>query len=274
MAISSRILKPSIAIVTTIGSDHYVKFRTLEATAEEKGILVERLPRWGTAILNADDPNVIGMARRTRARVLSFGLSPNADVRAADVSSTWPDRLTLTVAYNGEAVRVHTRFVGMHATPSLLAAISCGIACGVDLTTCVTAIAQAQPVFGRYSVHERFDGAAYILDTHKAPFSTIQSSYAFIRSARATRKTMVFGTISDYPGERSRRYRRIAREALEVADRVLFVGPSAGHVSRLRQGEIRDRLFSFEQLPGKHLPRRGSLAGGAHLRQGIDKRTP
>ena len=234
--------------MTTIGSDHYVKFRSLEATAQEKGILVERLPEWGTAILNADDPNVIGMARRTRARVLTFGLSPNADVRATDVSSTWPERLALTVAYNGEAVRLHTRFVGTHSTTSLLAAIACGIACGVDLTKCVAAVARAQPVFGRYSIHERSDGATYILDTHKAPFWTIASSYAFISSARATRRTIVFGTISDYPGERSRRYRRIARESLEVADRVIFVGPSAGHVSRLRQGDIRGRLFNFETV--------------------------
>ena len=235
IASSSSILKPSIAIVTTIGSDHYVKFRSLEATSQEKGVLVERLPSWGTAILNADDPNVIDMARRTPARVLTFGLSPNADVRAIDVSSAWPDRLALTVVYNGKAVRVPTRFVGAHSTTSVLAAIACGIACGVDLATCVEAIARAHPVFGRYSVHERSDGAAYVLDTHKAPFWTIASSYAFIGSARATRKTMVFGTISDYPGERSRRYRRIAREALQVADRVVFVGPSAGHTSRLRQ---------------------------------------
>ena len=69
------------------------------------------------------------------------------------------------------------------------------------------------------------------------------SGYDLVRNARATRKTIVFGTISDYPGERSRRYRRIAREALEVADRVVFVGPSASHVSKAQ-----DRLFSFETV--------------------------
>jgi hypothetical protein len=33
---------------------------------------------------------------------------------------------------------------------------------------------------------------------------------------------------------------------LEVADRVVFVGPNAGFVSKLRQGESRERLFSFQ----------------------------
>ena len=43
----------------------------------------------------------------------------------------------------------------------------------------------------------------------------------------------------------TKRYRRVARDALEVADRVVFVGPQAGHMDRFRQGEARDRLFTF-----------------------------
>jgi len=55
----------------------------------------------------------------------------------------------------------------------------------------------------------------------------------------------VFGTISDYPGKAGSRYRRVAQEALEAADRVVFVGPHASHVNRLRQGKVRDRLIGF-----------------------------
>ena len=35
--------------------------------------------------------------------------------------------------------------------------------------------------------------------------------------------------------------------ALQVADRVVFVGPQSGHVSKLREGELRKRLlFEFQ----------------------------
>ena len=56
---------------------------------------------------------------------------------------------------------------------------------------------------------------------------------------------MVFGTISDYPGDTTKRYRRVARQALQVADRVVFVGQQAGHMDRFRQGEAENRLFTF-----------------------------
>ena len=72
----ARLLRPQIGVVTTVGGDHYKTFRSLEATAKEKGRLAESLPRNGVAILNTDDPHVLAMAARTRARVVTYGLSP------------------------------------------------------------------------------------------------------------------------------------------------------------------------------------------------------
>jgi UDP-N-acetylmuramoyl-tripeptide--D-alanyl-D-alanine ligase len=243
----SRVLRPHIAIVTTIGADHYKSFRSLDATAAEKGKLVERLPRHGTAILNADDPHVRGMATKTHAAVLTFGLSPNSDVRAIEVSSAWPDRLKLTVTYRDETRTIRTRLVGEHWTTSVLAAIACGIACGIKLKTCAKVFKRINPVFGRYSVHATRGGPVYVLDTRKAPFWTIASALAFVEPAQAPRKTMVFGTISDYPGSAGAKYRRVARDALKAADRAVFVGPNASHIRKLvDQPELRERLFMFQ----------------------------
>jgi UDP-N-acetylmuramoyl-tripeptide--D-alanyl-D-alanine ligase len=243
--LQTRILRPQIGVVTNIGGDHYKKFRSLEATATEKGRLVEDLPRRGIAILNVDDPNVRGMQKRTRARVVTFGLSPDADVTATGISSNWPDRLAVTVAYGKESRHVQTRLNGEFWTTSVLAAVACGIACGLDLRTCTETIAAVEPNFGRYSVHQVPGGPVFVLD-HKAPFWTIPHCLGFLASAKARRKTVIFGTISDYAGSGSARYRRVARQALEVADRVVFVGPNAWYVNKLRQGEIADRLFTFQ----------------------------
>ena len=56
---------------------------------------------------------------------------------------------------------------------------------------------------------------------------------------------MVIGTISDYSGGGDDTYRKVARQALQVAERVIFVGPQAGHVSKLRKGDLADRLLEF-----------------------------
>ncbi len=241
-----RLIKPQIGIVTTIGGDHYKHYRRLEATALEKGQLVESLPQGGIAILNADDPHVRAMTSRARARVMTYGRGEGADLRATEVSSLWPDRLSLAVAHGDERVWVETQLVGEHWVTSVLAAFACGLACGVDLKTCANVVKTFEPVFGRYSVHKRLDGGAYVLDTRKAPFWTVAHGLAFVASAQAARKTTVFGTISDYAGKGGARYRRVARQALEVAERVIFVGPNSAHVDKMRQGELRERLFTFQ----------------------------
>ena len=240
-----RLFKPQIGAVTTVGGDHYKNYRSLEATAREKGRLVECLPPHGVAILNADDPNVRGMVARTHARVITFGLSPDAELRATEVSGRWPDRLSFTATYSGQTVSVVTQLVGDHWVTAVLAAIAIGIACGLGLRTCAEAVKSVDPVFGRYSAHVRSDGTAYILDTYKAPLWTIARGLDFVRSARAPRTSIVFGMITDYAGNGARVYRRLAREALEVADRVIFIGQNSGHIDKLRRGEVRDRLFDF-----------------------------
>ena len=232
-------------MITTVGSDHYRKYRSLEATAKEKGILAEVVPSDGTVILNADDPRVRAMAARCRGRVVTYGLSPDADIRGTQVSSAWPDRLALTVVHGDQSVRVTSKLVGAHWTTSILAAVACGVVCGLDLKACADAIAGCEPFFSRYSVHQIAGGPVYVAD-YKAVDWTIASALAFIGEARAARKTIVLGTISDYPGSAGRQYRRVARAALAVADRVVFVGPQSAHVAKLREGEVRERLLAFQ----------------------------
>jgi UDP-N-acetylmuramoyl-tripeptide--D-alanyl-D-alanine ligase len=158
----TRILRPRIGMVTNVGGDHYKSFRSLEATAKEKGRLVEDLPRRGIAILNADDPNVRSMAVRTRARIVTFGLAPDAHVRATGVSSDWPNRLSLTVIHGDDAQHIQTRLVGEFWTTSVLATIACGVACGVDLKSCTKAIERLEPKTGRYSVHQVPGGPVFL----------------------------------------------------------------------------------------------------------------
>ena len=65
--------RPQIGVVTLVRLEHKSKFRTLDAVTEEKGQLIEALPANGLAVLNFDDPRVVSMTRRTKARSVTFG---------------------------------------------------------------------------------------------------------------------------------------------------------------------------------------------------------
>jgi UDP-N-acetylmuramoyl-tripeptide--D-alanyl-D-alanine ligase len=214
--------------VTTVGMEHVRAFRSLDAIAAEKGKLVAMLPSEGTAVLNADDPRVLEMQTRFAGRrVLTYGTARSASVRAEDVRSSWPDRLSFTIVYEGRSYPVQTQLCGTHFVSCVLAALAVGVAMGVPLATAAEAVHAVPPFPGRMSPVTSADGVTFIRDDVKAPLWSLAFSFQFMKDARAQRKLIVLGTLSDYVGESSSKYVTVAKQALEVADVVMFVGPNA-----------------------------------------------
>ncbi len=243
MARGIRYVRPTIGVVTVVGSDHYKVYRGPDGVAESKGQLIAALPATGTAVLNADDVRVAAMAERTDASIMTFGLAETADVRGTDVKSNWPERLSLTITHRGESRRLQTRLVGTHWTTSILAATAAALAAGATLDACMAGLARTEPTVGRMCPVTLPNGAVVIDDSVKSAYWTMATAIEVMATAQASRKVLVFGTISDYPGAGSPKYRALARDALAVADEVVFVGRNSNNVRKLVEGEGKGRLF-------------------------------
>jgi len=79
-------LNPLMSIITNIDADHLENYgndfaRVQAAFAE----FLQRLPFYGLAVLCIDDPEVAALAAKTPRHVMSYGMSPQADVRAENV---------------------------------------------------------------------------------------------------------------------------------------------------------------------------------------------
>ena len=103
------IARPAIGVVTAVQAVHLSRIGTLEAVERAKGELIEALPPDGVAVLNADDPLVTRMDRRTTARALRYGFADEADVRASGVRSN---------GYDGHALRPARRWRGARGRAS------------------------------------------------------------------------------------------------------------------------------------------------------------
>lgn len=209
------LLKPDIGIVTIVGDDHSSKDYPREAIAEEMGKLIASLPATGTAVLNSDDPLVLAMGENCVARVLTYGISPQAELRAEEISSVWPERLQMTLVHGTERVRVRTQLCGLHFIPSVLGAIGGGLATGMTLAECAEGIANVAPFDGRMQLVSASDGVTFVRDDFKAPLWTVGACFKFMQEARARRKIIVIGTLSDVGSEKGRKYAKTATLAKE-----------------------------------------------------------
>lgn len=243
-----KLLGPQVGVVTNVGTDHFTAFRTREAVAAEKTRLIASLPADGIAVLNADDDLVAAMARNCRARVVTYGLHGDALYRADMVTARWPDRLSMRIRHGGDCAQVETLLHGRHHAGNVLAAVATACSLGIPLEDAVRAVSRHKPLLGRMSVHSSARGITFIRDDWKAPHWSLFSAFDFIAEARAPRKLIVIGTISDSGGKKSTRYRGSVARALEAADHVALIGSSAASLASRLGAAADGRLVAFDTV--------------------------
>lgn len=229
------VLPFDISVVTAVGGDHLGAFRSLDGVAEEKSTLVRTMRPTGIACLNADDPRVAAMAAMAPGRVITFGRTEGATLRATDVDAAWPHTLNFTLELDGRRLPVRTRLVTSLYLPSVLAALAVVKAADLDMERALDVLASVAPVRNRMEPYHGSDGHTYLSDVIKAPLWSTQLLAERISELAAPNLVVVLGEVSDCGNDASRRYRRLLRTLSETANLVIGTGPAARHAARLAE---------------------------------------
>jgi UDP-N-acetylmuramoyl-tripeptide--D-alanyl-D-alanine ligase len=222
----AEVAPPRIGLVLNVGAAHLGEFGSIEATARAKGELVEALPPDGVAVLNADDPLVAAMAGRTSARVVLFGESPAADVRATDV--TLDDRGRASYTLDGHRVRLGV--TGRHQVGNTLAAAAVAQWAGLRSDEVATALGEIGIVSGRrMDVFDRPDGVTVIDDSYNAnPSSTAAALRALAALGGGRRTVAVLGYMAELGEHEISGHREVGRLAAELGvHRLIAVADAA-----------------------------------------------
>ncbi|MDF0752166.1 aminoacyl-tRNA hydrolase [Marinobacter sp. 71-i] len=243
-----RLFTPKIAVLTLIARDHFKAHKSLEAIATEKGKLISALPADGVAVLNIDDPLVSSIGESCNQQVIWVGKSEGATLKLISARSKWPEPLTLEVEYQNDIYEVRTGFHGKHLALSVLSALGVGLAAGIQLQKAISAVAEVRPPEGRMEIVSNEDGVTFLRDDWKAPHWSFSAPLEFMAEAEAQRKILVIGTLSDYSVSASKLYPKVARQALEVGDIVIFVGPHAPRASKAKRDTGVENLHAFSEI--------------------------
>jgi UDP-N-acetylmuramoyl-tripeptide--D-alanyl-D-alanine ligase len=189
------------------------------------------LDEHGIAVLNADDPLVSAMRQRTRARVVGFGTTPEADVRFTDVKLDNLGRPTFLLSYDGAEVRVSMRLVGEHHAVNATAAAAVALSLGVPLDVVAGALATATATSrGRMEVHERADGVTVIDDAYNANPDSMRAALEALASIGrgGARTVAVLGEMRELGGSGADEHRAVGRLAARLdIHQLLVVGEAA-----------------------------------------------
>ncbi|HEX9890185.1 MAG TPA: UDP-N-acetylmuramoyl-tripeptide--D-alanyl-D-alanine ligase [Nitriliruptorales bacterium] len=223
------LVQPDVAVVTAVVGAHLEQFHDLETVAQAKGELVDALSARGTAILNADDPRVAGMASRTDARVLGYGYVGDSDlaaeVTAHDVTLDRLARASFRVASPWGSTEVHLPLAGVHHVGNALAALAAAGALGVDLEAAAAALAGARVSRWRSQVSE-VDGVVVINDAYNASPTSLEAGLRTLVAIEHTGATWaVLGYMAELGATEDEAHRRMGRRVAELGvDRLIVVG--------------------------------------------------
>ena len=189
------ITRPTIGIITNIGPDHLEFFGTMEVSARAKAELLDLLPRDGAAILNADDSYYGYLAARARCRVVSFGFSSRAEVRATDVKSDGRNGTTFRLQLPGTVrhTLVHIRVQGEHNVTNALAAGAVGSVLGLSGGMIAQGLSRFRPAAMRSQVlvHQ---GVKLIIDCYNANPASMKAAVQLLAQTGAKgKKVAVLG---------------------------------------------------------------------------------
>lgn len=242
--------RPHIGIVTNVGPSHLERMGSMEAIINAKAELVEALPADGIAILNADDENVITMAHRTHARVVSYGFSPSADVWVSDLVSCGLKGTTCRFHYRDESYQIHMPFPGKHHVYTALAAVTTGVVLGVSWDNIIAGL-QDTAIHTRVQIYQvTTESGTYTVidDTYNASPQSSLAALALLAECQG-RRIVVLGDMLELGPFAEQGHRMVGRQVAAIAQRFIGVGNQVAWVAQEAQacGMAYDHITLFEQ---------------------------
>jgi UDP-N-acetylmuramate--alanine ligase len=157
-------ITPTIAVLTTLETDHLDCYRDLE---DIKGAFIQfasKVPFYGFVVLCLDEPALQEIMPRIKKKIITYGLNGQADVQAAEIVHRQNTSRFLVVRDGRDLGEVTIQIPGRHNVQNALGAIAAGLELGVPFDRVKAGIEKFTGVFRRWEVKGEAAGVTVVDD--------------------------------------------------------------------------------------------------------------
>ena len=231
----SQMVRPLVAIVTTVEPAHLEFFDTVDDIAHAKAEIFDGLAPGGTAVLNRDNAYfgiLAAAARDLGAKIFTFGAHTDCDFRLADCELR-ANGSTVRLAHERQELSYCLNVPGRHWVQNSLAIMAALSALGADLCEAAHAIAGVLQPPGRGRSHQiqtpNFD-FELIDDSYNASPVSVAAAFTVLSGKRGTtpgRRIAVLGDMLELGEEAAAYHRDLVGSFMENSiDLVFAAGPN------------------------------------------------
>ena len=184
-------ITPTIAVLTTLETDHLDCYRDLEDIKSAFIQFASKVPFYGFVVLCLDEPALQDIMPKLKKKIITYGLNGQADLQAVDIRHR-QNISTFLVVHNGKDLgEVTLQIPGKHNVQNALAAIAVGLELGVPFEKIAAGVAKFTGVFRRWEVKAEVKGVTVVDDYAHHP-TEIKATLAGAKSGWRRRVVCVF----------------------------------------------------------------------------------
>jgi UDP-N-acetylmuramoyl-tripeptide--D-alanyl-D-alanine ligase len=232
IALLTELTRPNIGLVTQAGDAHLEGFGSREGVARGKGELFSGMSDESVAVINADDHYASLWREMAGTKsVLSFGLSPRADVQARHVEVQTDSSRFLLHTPMGECA-VKLPLPGRHNIGNALGAAACAVALGMDVEDVAAGLGRVEGAAGRVSWKTTVQGARLLDDSYNANPSSLRAGMELL-AALPGERWLVLGGMAELGDDAARLHFEAGLTAKSLGiNRLFALGDLAGEAAK------------------------------------------
>ena len=184
-------ITPTIAVLTTLETDHLDCYRDLEDIKSAFIQFANKVPFYGFIVLCLDEPALQDIMPKIKKKIITYGLNGQADLQAVDIIHK-QNQTRFTVLQNGQELgEVELQIPGKHNVQNALAAITVGLELHVPFAKVKTGIEKFTGVFRRWEIKAEL-GDITVVDDYAHHPTEIKATLAGVKAGWRRRVICVF----------------------------------------------------------------------------------
>jgi UDP-N-acetylmuramate--alanine ligase len=184
-------ITPTIAVLTTLETDHLDCYRDLDDIKSAFIQFAGKVPFYGFVVLCLDEPALQEIMPKIKKKIVTYGLNGQADLQAVGIVHR-QNTSTFTVVSSGNDLGdIELQIPGLHNVQNALAAAAVGLELGVPFAKVKSGIEKFTGVFRRWEVKAEIDGITVIDDYAHHP-TEIRATLAGAKAGWRRRTVCIF----------------------------------------------------------------------------------
>ena len=157
-------LSPTIAIITNIDPEHLDYYQNMTEIKRAFIQFANKVPFYGINILCLDNEYIQDFIPQLEKRYLTYGLTPQADLQAREVTVKGLSMVFKVYIHNEELGKVELKMPGLHNVYNALAAIATAVELNLDFPVIREALQTFEGVKRRFQIKGEFKGITLVDD--------------------------------------------------------------------------------------------------------------